>query len=83
MVFKGKSNQIILIAQATQNQAEQLGFKQTIMNIPDGENVKIHLINAHELLSYQKIEDWANANIVNHQTRSAQDNMMLYQCLYN
>ena len=83
MVFEGKSDQIILLAQATQNWAEQLGFEQTIVDIPYGDNVNSHLIDAHWLLSYQNIEYWANANIVNQQTRAAQDNMMLYQCLYN
>ena len=83
MVFKGKSNQIILLYQATQNQSGQLGFEQTIVNILDRDNVNRHLIYAHGLLSYHNIQDWANANIVNQQKRADQDNMMLYQCLYN
>ena len=65
MVFKGNSGQIILLAQAKQNLAEKLGFEQAIMKIPNGDNVNRHLINSHGLLSYQNIEDWSNANIVN------------------
>ena len=72
MSSERKSDHIILLAQATQNQAEKLGFNQTIMNIPDGDNVNRHLIDAHRLLSYQNIEDWANVNIVNQRTRAAQ-----------
>ena len=52
MVFEGKSDQIIILAQATQNWAEQLGFEQTIADIPYGDNVNSHLIDAHWLLSY-------------------------------
>ena len=52
MVFKGKSDHIILLAQDTQNRDEQLCFDQTIMNITDRDNVNIHLIYTHGLLSY-------------------------------
>ena len=41
------------------------------------------MINAYGLISYQGIEYSANMNISNSQTRYAQDNMMLYQWLYN
>ena len=79
MVFKGKYDQIILLAQAKQNSSEKLGFEKTSMNITNTKNVNRHMINAYGLISYQGIEYSANMNISNQQTRYAQDNMMLYQ----
>ena len=50
--------------------------------IPDAQGVQRNIITEHGLLSKADIVTWATANIVNQQTRAAQDNHMLYQCLY-
>ena len=81
--FEGKPDQVILLAQATQNRAGLYGFDRTIMNIPDSTGVPRNIITEHGLLSYDDIKAWAATSIVGQQTRAAQDNMMLYQCLLN
>ena len=80
--FEEKLDQVILLAQAVQNRTELCGFNRSILTIPDKEGVDRNLITEYGLLSYTAIEDWATTNIVNQETRAAQDNMMLYQCLF-
>ncbi len=53
------------------------------MNITDENGTNRNLIKEHGLLSYQAIETWATANVIGQQTRAAQDNSMMYQCLFN
>jgi hypothetical protein len=81
--FNGKADQILLLRQETSNKANQLGFNRTIMSIPDENNVNRNLIKDHGLLLYRAIEEWTTSNIVGQETRAAQDNSMMYQCLYN
>jgi len=81
--FEGKPDQVILLAQATQNRAELYGFDRTVINIPDADGTMRHLIIEHGLLSYEDTRIWAITNVVAQENRAAQDNMMLFQCLFN
>ena len=81
--FEGKADQILLLGNEMTNKANQMGFERTIMNIPDENGTNRNLIKEHGLLSYPAIETWATANIIGQQTRAAQDNSMMYQCLFN
>jgi len=81
--FEGTSDQVILLAQATQNRVELYGFDRTVINIPDAEGTMRNLITEHGLLSYEDIRIWAITNAVGQENRAAQDNMMLFQCLFN
>ena len=81
--FKGEADQVPLLYHAIQNRAHVCGFSRTIMTIPDDDGTDRDLITEHGMLSYEAIRAWATANVVGQNTRTAQDNAMLYQCLYN
>ena len=53
------------------------------MTIPDDDGIDIDLVSEHGMLSHEAISNWATAVIVGQQTRTAQDNEMLYTCLFN
>ena len=81
--FEGKADQILLLGNEMTNKANQMGFDRTIMHIPDENGINRNLIKEHGLLSYQAIEMWATTNVIGQHTRAAQDNSMMYQCLFN
>ena len=83
IIFKGKPDQVLLLCEAIQNRAQMCGFNNTIMTIPDDNGIDRDLITEHGMLSYDAIRAWATTNVVGQSTRTAQDNNMLYQCLYN
>ena len=82
-IFQGKPDQVLLLTQAIRNRAILCGFNRTIMTIPDDDGIDRSLISEHGMLSYEAIRNWAIANIAGQTTRTAQDNEMLYQCLFN
>lgn len=81
--FAGKHDQVLLLLQAIDNRASECGWKQTIMTIPDANGTNRNLLAEHGLLTYDDIRNWATTDIIGQQTRKAQDNMMMFQCLYN
>ena len=83
VTFEGKSDQVILLGQALQNRAIQSGWNATLMDIPDTHGTNRNLITDYGRITYEEILDWATTNVVGATTRTAQDNMMMYQCLYN
>ena len=68
--FEGKPDQVILLAQATQNRAELYGFDRTVINIPDAEGTMRNHITEHGLLSYEDIRIWVNSNVVAQENRA-------------
>lgn len=83
ITFEGKPNQLLLLNQAIGNKAGAFGFDTTIMTIPDDDGIDRDLVSEHGMLSHEAISNWATANIVGQQTRTAQDNEMFYTCLFN
>ena len=81
--FQGNADQILLLGNEMTNKANQMGFDRTIMHIPDENGINRNLIKEHGLLSYQAIKTWATTNVIGQHTRAAQDNSMMYQCLFN
>ena len=81
--FEGKPDQVPQLRQAIRNRAKLYGFNRTIMTIPDDDGNGRSLITEHGMLSYEAVRNWAIANVVGQATRTAQDNEMLFQCLFN
>lgn len=86
--FNGKSNEMTVFKGDLLLRATNCGWDNgmadaDIINIADANGTARNLITEYSRLTKERIVQWATANIVNRQTRAAQNNANMYQCLYN
>ena len=84
--FDGKDSEIIVFKQALQERADFAGWTQgnsDIIDIPTGVEGQANqnLIEKYGVITDTMIRTWATANIVNQETRRAQNNFTMYKCL--
>ena len=81
--YEGKGDQLMILKEHVLNKVTKFNWWH-ITDIPvtntAGAPTK-DLIMQHGQLSYERLRQWAMAEIVGQQTRAAQDNHMLYSCL--
>ena len=87
-VFDGKSINMTVFKGDLAQRASNCGWSNghatsDVISIPGDNNVIKNLITEYSQLTSEQIMAWANTNIVNQQTRKAQNNENMYQCLYN
>jgi hypothetical protein len=88
--FHGKSEQMTVFKGDLELHASNNGWSNGLQNsdiisIPTmaNANIRYNLIHEYSRLTNEDITAWANAVIVGKQTRKAQNNANMHQCLYN
>ena len=86
--FDGKGENISLFKESLKSRVREAGWANDISNIIDipiteegGNATSKNLITEYGLISKVKITEWAQTNVLNQQTRLAQNNYNMYECL--
>ena len=83
--FDGKSSEINIFKQVLSERADFSGWSQgnnDIINIATGNgNETKNLLDNYGVITKEMITTWAQNNIVNQQSRAAQNNYAMYKCL--
>ena len=83
--FNGESSEINIFKQVLKERAEFSGWStgnNEIINIPTGNgNETKNLLDNYGVITKDMITTWSQNNIVNQQTRAAQNNYAMYKCL--